>query len=144
MFLAGARVTPAAFAQLSLGIRFHRMPNRQLSAEEISQLFAPLIDEVRDRIRELADGDDSLYWALRRKLYKELTYDERSKPTHGKKLKDLKRAEQDNKCAICEVSLPAKYIVLDRFEAMSGYTPENTRLLCQECDTSVQKERGYS
>ena len=120
------------------------MPNRQLSAEELSQLFAPLIDDVRDRIRELANGDESLYWALRRKLYKELSYDERGKPAQRKKLKDLKRAEQDNKCALCKASLPAKYIVLDRFEAMGGYTAENTRLLCQECDTSVQKERGYS
>ena len=60
-----------------------------------------------------------------------------------RRLKDLKRAEQDNKCAVCHASLPAKYVVLDRIEAMQGYTPENTRLICQACDTKVQIERGY-
>ena len=60
-----------------------------------------------------------------------------------RKLKDLKRAEQDNKCPLCSKSLPIKYAVPDRIEAMKGYTPENTRLLCRECDTRVQQERNY-
>jgi ribosomal protein L44E len=119
------------------------LPNRQLSSEELEQLFAPLLAEVRNRLVSLSGEDTDLQWALRRKLSKELTYDERGKPMHRRKLKDLKRAEQDNKCPLCSKSLSAKYVVLDRTEAMKGYTPENTRLLCQDCDTRVQQERGY-
>ena len=119
------------------------MPNRQLSPEELENLFAPLLAEVRQRLTSLSGEDTDLQWALRRKLFKELTYDERGKPMQRRKLKDLKRAEQDNKCPLCSKLLPAKYVVLDRIEAMKGYTPENTRILCQECDTRVQQERGY-
>jgi ribosomal protein L44E len=120
------------------------LPNRQLSKEELDKLFLPLVAEVRKRLADLSGGDEDLLWALRRKLFKELTYDERGKPMQRRKLKDYKRAEQDNKCAICGISLPAKYVVLDRIEAMKGYIPENTRLLCQKCDTKVQIERGYT
>lgn len=120
------------------------MPNRQLSKDELEMLFSPLITEVRKRLVDLSCGNEDLHWALRRKLFKELTYDERGKPMQRRKLKDQKRAEQDNKCAKCGISLPAKYVVLDRIEAMKGYIPENTRLLCQECDTKVQVERGYT
>jgi hypothetical protein len=34
--------------------------------------------------------------------------------------------------------------VLDRLEAMLGYTPENTRLLCPKCNARVQEERKYT
>jgi len=119
------------------------MPNRQLTAVELETLFAPLMVAVRQRLADLSGADDDLRWALRRKLFKELTYDERGKPMQRRKLKELKRADQDNKCKRCSDSLPAKYVVLDRIEAMKGYTIENTRLLCQSCDTQVQIERGY-
>lgn len=119
------------------------MPNRQLTADELEKLFAPLMTEVRQRLTQLSGDDEDLHWALRRKLFKELTYDERGKPMQRRKLKELKRADQDNKCRRCSTSLPAKYAVLDRIEAMKGYTMENTRLLCQACDTQVQIERGY-
>ena len=119
------------------------MPNRQLSPEELERLFSPLIFEVRQRLTELSQGDKDLLWALRRKLFKELTYDERGKPMLRRRLKELKRVEQDNKCLLCGISLPLRYVVLDRIEAMKGYTSENTRLLCQACDTQVQQERGY-
>lgn len=97
---------------------------------------------MKKRLVDLSAGDDDLLWALRRKLFKELTYDERGKPMQRRKLKELKRAEQDNKCAACPASLPAKYLVLDRIKAMKGYTADNTRLLCQACDTKIQIERG--
>jgi ribosomal protein L44E len=106
------------------------VPNRQLSSEELEILFAPLLVEVRERLVSLSGGDTELQWALRRKLTKELSYDERGKPMQRRKLKDSKRVEQDNKCPLCHISLAAKYVVLDRLEAMKGYTPENTRLLC--------------
>lgn len=119
------------------------MPNRQLTTEELQKLFAPLMADVRQRLEKLSGGDKDLLWALRRKLFKELTYDERGKPMQRKKLKDMKRAEQDNKCASCAKPLPWKYAVLDRIEAMGGYTPQNTRLICQDCDTKTQVQRGY-
>jgi hypothetical protein len=119
------------------------MPNRQLTSDELAKLFTPLVAEVRSRLLKLARGDNDLHWALRRKLAKELTYDERSVPNERRKLKRLKRKEQDDKCALCRKELPPSYNVLDRLEAMKGYTPENTRLICQTCDIETQKRRGY-
>lgn len=119
------------------------MTNRRLSPYELESLFTPLMTEVRGYLATLSGGDDDLHWALRRKLYKELSYDERGKPMHRRKLKELKRAEQNNMCPLCKAPLPEKYVVLDRLEAMGGYSPENTRLLCLACDASVQQSREY-
>ena len=85
-----------------------------------------------------------MLFALRRKVYKELTYDERGKPSHRKRLKALKREEQGGLCPLCGEPLPATYCVLDRYRAVDGYTLENTRLIHQRCDTEVQSERGYA
>jgi hypothetical protein len=41
-------------------------------------------------------------------------------------------------------SLPERYCVLDRAAAAKGYTPENTRLICQACDVKSQASRGYT
>jgi ribosomal protein L44E len=120
------------------------MANRRLTETELADLANPLIAMVRTRLSELSSGDASLLWALRRKLAKELFYDERGKPMFRKVLKASKRGEQQNKCAVCELELPVKNAVLDRFEAMRGYTLENTPLICPECDTRIQSERGYT
>ena len=119
------------------------MPNRVLTEDERKRLFLPLIEEVRRRIEELSVGDADLMWALRRKLYKTLTYDERDNPTNRRILKQVKRAIQKNKCATCPKDLPKKNEVLDRPEAMKGYTEDNTRLICPECNERIQEERGY-
>lgn len=84
-----------------------------------------------------------MYFAYRRKVQKELNYDERGKPDHRKKLKAFKIGEQHGLCAICRKPLPEKYAVLDRLNAMDLYTKSNTRVLCTDCDTAVQTERGY-
>ena len=73
-----------------------------------------------------------------------LVYDERSGPMARRKLKLTKRREQGGLCAICSEVLPDKYVVLDRFRAMDGYTAENTRLICEMCDRKIQAERGYA
>lgn len=117
--------------------------NRQLTPVEIEQLFNPLFAEVKARLSARSDGDSTLLWALRRKLAKELSYEERGKPTHRKVLKAEKRGEQGGRCATCHQPLPEKGAVLDRLEAMKGYTRENTRLLCPSCDTEEQARRGY-
>ena len=120
------------------------MPNRRLTESELEDLFRPLLDEVRSRLQSLSGGDEALHWALRRKLFKELSYDERGKPQWRRQLKAAKRLEQNGRCAICNQELPDQNAVLDRFEAMSGYTSENTRLLCKDCDYKVQTNRGFT
>jgi hypothetical protein len=119
------------------------MPNRMLTEDERKRLFLPLIDEVRGRLEELSNVDADLMWALRRKLYKTLTYDKRDNPTNRRILKQVKRAIQHNTCATCGKCLPEKNAVLDRFEAMKGYTEDNTRLICPGCNVRIQEERGY-
>jgi len=119
------------------------MANRHLTSAELERLFKPLIAKVREKLVRLARGDNDLHWALRRKLAKELTYDERSRPGDRVKLKASKRRQQNNKCALCGCELPEKYATLDRVEAMKGYTSDNTRPICRECDERVQRERGY-
>ena len=119
------------------------MPNRQLTREELDLLFRPLLFQVRNQLAELSSGDKDLLWALRRKLAKELSYDERGRPGDRRALKAFKRGEQGGKCALCKAPLPEKNAVLDRLEAMLGYTPQNTRLICGPCDRKVQEERGY-
>src|SRR5205814_1654815 len=60
------------------------MPNRQLTNEELKTLFTPLMADVRQRLDKLSGGDKELLWAIRRKLFKELAYDERGKPMQRK------------------------------------------------------------
>ena len=101
------------------------MPNRNVTPEELETLFRPLISEVRKKLTRLAKGDAELPWALRRKLSKELIYDERSIPGDRAELKAFLRGAQDNRCPECGNALPEKYAALDRVEAMKGYTREN-------------------
>ena len=119
------------------------MPNRILTREELIKLARPLLKSVRTRLLKLSNGDAELHFALRRKLAKELTYDERSGPNERRKLKTAQRARQNNRCAMCGGLLPAKGAILDRLEAMAGYTSENTQLLCPSCDADTQAKRGY-
>lgn len=120
------------------------MPNRILTEKEREKLFQPLISDVRARLKKLSRGDWTLLWALRRKLAKDLTYDERGTPMERRKLKAEKREQQKGKCAACRKPLPEKNAVLDRYEAMSGYTALNTRLICPTCDAKIQKKRGFA
>jgi ribosomal protein L44E len=120
------------------------MANRQLTKTELSTLAHPLIAHVRQRLQKLSGGDAELLWVLRRKLAKELIYDERGKPMFRRKLKKRKSSEQNGRCAICHEALPDKCVVLDRLIAMRGYTSANTRLLCRECDFEVQSDRQFA
>ncbi len=118
------------------------MPNRNLTSEELAAANR-LLDELRRRLADLANGDNRLLFAYRRKIYKELTYDERGKPAHRNQLKAFKRGEQHGLCALCSKPLPEKNAVLDRLDAATGYTPENTRLICELCDRQHQTARGF-
>lgn len=119
------------------------MPNRQLNSDELEKANA-LLNQIRTDIEILSGGDKELLFAYRRKIYKELTYDERSKPSVRRKLKEQKWKQQQGLCAICGKELPEKYTVLDRLNAIEGYTLENTRLIHQKCDVSLQESRGYA
>jgi len=113
-----------------------------LTAKEFAQANA-VLKSVRARLRKLAGGDNGLLFAYRRKVYKELIYDERGKPMARRRMKAAKRQEQNGKCKRCKKPLPAKYCVLDRIVAAAGYTPKNTRLLCQDCDLTIQAKRKW-
>jgi hypothetical protein len=110
----------------------------------LTELFNPLLKDVRARLEHLANGDADLHFALRRKLFKELIYDERSKPMQRRALKRKKIAEQGGKCAICQEPLQKRGAVLDRIEAMKGYISSNVRVLCPSCDTEQEETRGYA
>lgn len=118
------------------------MANRRLTQAELKQANALLLS-IRRKLEKLAGADKELMFAFRRKVYKELTYDERSKPAVRVRLKAEKRKDQLGLCAICQQALPAKYAVLDRLNAVDGYTKLNTRLIHEECDVRTQELRRY-
>lgn len=121
------------------------VPTRKLTDEERGRVL-PLLEQVRQALKDLSGNDPELLFAYRRKLAKELTYDERSKPTQRKSLKRRKLIAQEGKCAICRVPLPPAALgaVLDRLNAMDGYTDSNTRLICRDCDIKTQRERSFT
>ncbi|AZU16544.1 hypothetical protein AC612_05445 [Xanthomonas citri pv. fuscans] len=92
----------------------------------------------------LSGGDKELLFAYRRKVYKELMHDERSKPMIRRRLKQLKMKEQQGICPLCNELLPERGAVLDRTQAVDGYTPENTRLIHAACDVAHQAAKGYA
>lgn len=119
------------------------MANRTLDDSELV-LANALLEEIRMRLEALSDGDPELLFAYRRKIAKQLVYDERSGPMARRKLKAQKRKQQGGLCACCQTTLPDKYAVLDRFVAHKGYVTENTRLVCETCDRRIQAERRYT
>lgn len=93
---------------------------------------------------ELSGGDKELLFAYRRKIAKELHYDERGKPGQRKNLKLLKWGLQNRKCAHCGDELPLKYSELDRKNAVDGYTEENTELVHAKCRQERQAAKNYT
>jgi 5-methylcytosine-specific restriction endonuclease McrA len=120
------------------------MPTRKLTDEERARV-QPLLQQVRSSLDSLSAGDPELLFAYRRRVAKGLTYDERSTPAKRKSLKRRKLISQEGKCAQCGQSLPPAALgaVLDRLNAMDGYTDANTQLLCRECDLKAQRERSF-
>ena len=119
------------------------MPNRNLTAEELVRANE-LLSEIRARMDMLADGDKLLLFAYRRKIAKELQYDERGKPGARGKLKALKWGLQNRKCAECGEEMPLKYSELDRKNAADGYSEENTELVHAKCHQARQAAKGYT
>src|SRR6266851_5692997 len=113
------------------------MPNRNLTSDEL-KYATELLVEIRERLISLAAGDPLLLFAYRRKIAKELGYDERGKPGTRGKLKALKWGLQNRKCAHCGEEMPLKYSELDRKNAADGYTEENTDLVHAKCHQERQ------
>jgi hypothetical protein len=119
------------------------MPNRNLMADEL-KLAHELLAEIRKRIDALAGGDPLLRFAYKRKIVKELGYDERSKPAARNRLKMLKWALQDRRCAHCGKEIELKYSELDRKNAADGYTEANTDLVHAKCHHERQAAKRYA
>jgi hypothetical protein len=92
------------------------MPNRNLTPDELKSAN-DLLAEIRNRLVTLAGDDPLLLFAYRRKVMKELGYDERSKPGVRAKLKAMKWRLQNGRCAECGREMPLKYSELDRRNA---------------------------
>jgi len=119
------------------------MPNRQLTANERS-VARQILADIKEKITATSNNDLSLEWAMRRYIYKQLVYGERRPPMERRALKSKLRSKQKGLCPLCGEVLSTKGAVLDRLEAMKGYTEENTRLLCSTCDAKVQEQRHYA
>jgi ribosomal protein L44E len=119
------------------------MGNRNLTAAELA-LANELLGEIRSRLSDLSSGDAELLFALRRKVFKELTYDERGKPMQRRALKQTKWVQQNGLCAECGDALPMAYSELDRKRAIDGYTVENTELVHAKCHQSRQAAKKYT
>ena len=118
------------------------VPDRPLTNRERTDLFAPLLADVRARLTALSAGDDELLRVLRRKLARELGADERGKPMQRAVLKMQKRIEQRHRCASCAQPLPDRGVVLDRLVAVQGCTKANTRLVCPACAAEARASRS--
>jgi hypothetical protein len=119
------------------------MPNRNLAADELKHVNE-LLGDIRKRLTSLAAGDPLLVFAYRRKVIKELSYDERGKPVARAKLKAMKWGLQNRRCAHCGEEMPLKYSELDRRNAADGYTEENTELVHAKCHQERQAAKRYT
>jgi hypothetical protein len=119
------------------------MPSRRLTPIESDQANA-LLRRTREQLAELSGGDEQLLFALRRRIYVRLSYDERGTPAQRTKLKNQKWKEQRGRCPECDKDLPESEGELDRLDAVVGYTRDNTRLIHHECHRKLQADRGYA
>lgn len=119
------------------------MANRNLTSVELKRANE-LLSDIRERLTSLAAGDPLLLFAYRRKVAKELGYDERGKPGARSKLKALEWGQQHGKCAHCGKKMPLKYSELDRKNAANGYKIENTDLVHAKCHQERQAAKGYA
>jgi hypothetical protein len=119
------------------------MPNRNLNMDELKRANELLAD-IRERLASLSADDPLLLFAYRRKVVKELGYDERGKPGARAKLKALKWGQQNGACHHCGREMPLKYSELDRKNAADGYTVENTELVHAKCHQARQADKAYT
>lgn len=115
----------------------------KLDADQLLQARA-ILQEIQGRIQALSNGDPDTAFAFRRKIAKELTYLERSKPPKRKRLKARLWKAQNGRCAECGKEMEAKGSILDRKVAKLGYTEANVELVHRDCDEKRQAAKKYS
>lgn len=118
------------------------MANPQLNQTQLSKV-KKLLNKIRKEINKLANNNPELIFAFRRKIYKELSYDERSKPIKRRKLKEKMWKKQKGLCFECKKKLSKNGGILDRLKAIDGYIEKNVRLICPRCDRRIQEKRSY-
>ncbi len=118
------------------------MANSQLNQKQLSKANE-LLNKIRKEINTLTNNNPELIFAFRRKIYKELIYNERGKPMKRKKLKEGLWKKQKGLCSKCKQKLSEKGAVLDRIKAIRGYNEKNVNLICPQCDKKIQEKRGY-
>jgi len=119
------------------------MPGTRQLTDEERAIAKKILEDIEREIGAFAGDDEELFWAVRRYIYKQLTYGERGKPMERKNLKNLKWKKQRGICDRCKGELPERGAELDRIDPMKGYTEQNTRLLCHTCHIEEQELRGY-
>ena len=120
------------------------MANPRLTKEQRDSLFTPLLERVKADLASISNSDEHLFWALRRKLAKELVYIERSTPAARNKLKAIMWQKQNGLCSLCGEAMLQKGSELDRFEAFLGYVESNVRLVHHVCHINDQAAKGYT
>jgi hypothetical protein len=124
------------------------MASRRMTDDELAAARG-ILHDLRQRITEAGKSDPVFTFALRRYLYKNLSYDERGTPAQRTKLKLQKLIEQAGKCPYAKCSEPDRIMTkadepeLDRIDPVKGYTSENTTLVHHGCHRHSQDTRGY-
>ncbi|HTL63439.1 MAG TPA: hypothetical protein VL305_00450 [Pseudolabrys sp.] len=119
------------------------MATRHLDAKE-QRKAARLLALIRLKLIGMSQSDPELLFAYRRKIYKELAYDERGKPSVRRKLKMLKWEEQGGRCALCRHKLPLRDSEMDRKKPMLGYTMKNITVVHHQCHRRQQEGRRFT
>jgi len=125
------------------------MSNGRMSTDQLAAAREILV-EIRRRIVDAAGGDQRFAFALRRYVFKNLSYDERDTPARRTKLKLQKLVDQNGICAYAKCPTPHVKMTkeeepeLDRLDAIKGYTPENTVLMHHGCHRLSQKEKRFA
>ena len=117
------------------------MPSRRLTKDEALKADA-LLASVKAMVTEAAGGDPVLLFGLRRRLFARLMVWERGTSGDRRRLQTLKWRAQNGRCAICGKPMKQKGAELDRTDALSGYTVENTRLVHHTCHRKDQEPKG--
>ena len=65
------------------------MRTRQLTPEELESTARPLHSKVQSLLSEFSDDEPDLLWALRHKLIKQLTTDEKGRQIDIRRLKEF-------------------------------------------------------
>ena len=111
--------------------------------ELLSKQTNALLEKIRAEIAALCGDDRQFLHLCRRRIFTRLERDERGNPADRRRLKRKKWRQQNGKCAMCHGDMPERESELDRFNAVAGYTIENTQLLHHECHRRQQIDRGF-